>query len=84
MTHTGHGSHHVGRVMTGLRRDRRRVEIARFKRADADVIKAEMSASGMCVASAGETIARATSIVLRPFPYWKVSYAPLHMGPLYP
>jgi hypothetical protein len=54
----------VGWVTTGLRRDRRRVKIARFKRVDAEVIKAEMSASGMCAASAGETIARATSVVL--------------------
>jgi hypothetical protein len=60
------------------------VKIARFKRADADVIKAEMSASGMCAASAGETIARATSIVLRPLQHWEMSYAPLHMCRLYP
>jgi len=43
------------------------VEIARFKRADANLIKAGINASGMRATSGGETMAQADSIVVRPF-----------------
>lgn len=54
----------MGRVMTGLRRNRRKVEIARFERADATMTKAGMNASGVCAIGGGETMAQADSIAL--------------------